>query len=165
MVNSLPMATWARRCCRGWIKEAPPQRLVHTCRIQNPSIPRASLGPAAHGRTAGRGGVEQNGMPTVGLPRNNHPFSPPEHRGQLSWKTPRKHEQTKSNVNLSNPKPGYTAGRGGPGKGGTRRSKGGAERDADGSFRPGNNRPSCPPGHGRQLFERLFGSTNEPNPM
>ena len=66
---------------------------------------------------------------------------------------------------LSNPKPGHTMG--GSGCGGVRQG-GGAERGragrADGSVRPGDNHPSCPPGfpgHRRQLSltERLSGST------
>ena len=48
----------------------------------------------------------------------------------------------------------------GSGRGGARRSGGAGRgrvgRDADGSVRPGDNRPSCPPGHRRQCFERLF---------
>ena len=53
---------------------------------------------------------------------------------------------------------GRAAGRGGAGRGR-------AGRDADGPARPGDNRPSRPPGHRRQLSERLFGSTKKGNPM
>ena len=55
--------------------------------------------------------------------------------------------------NLSNPKPGHTTGesrRGGARRGG-RAGPGRTRRGADGSVRPGNERLSCPPGHGRQL--------------
>ena len=58
--------------------------------------------------------------------------------------------------NQSNAKPGHTTG--GSGRGGTQRGSGAelgrAERDAHGSVRPGDNRPSCPPElpeHRRQL--------------
>ena len=34
------------------------------CRIQNPDIPRAGRGGAAHGRAAGRSGAGQGGTPT-----------------------------------------------------------------------------------------------------
>ena len=57
-------------------------------------------------------------------------------------------------LDLSSPKPRHTTG--GSGQGGTRlggarqgggAGRGGAGRDADGSVRPENDRPSCPPGH------------------
>ena len=38
---------------------------ILTCRIQNPDIPRAGRGSAAHGGAAGWGGAGQNGTPTV----------------------------------------------------------------------------------------------------
>ena len=55
---------------------------------------------------------------------------------------------------LSNPKPGHTTG--GSGRGGARRRGSGAGRgrvgrDADGSIRPGDDRPSCLPGYRKQL--------------
>ena len=68
---------------------------------------------------------------------------------------------------LSNPKPGNTTD--GSGRGGARRRGGagriGAGRDAGGCVQPGDNRPSCLPGVRRQLFERLFRSTNKRNHM
>ena len=39
-------------------------RIRTTCRVQNPDIPRAGRDRAAHGETAGRGGVGQDGTPT-----------------------------------------------------------------------------------------------------
>ena len=60
------------------------------------------------------------------------------------------------NPTLSNPKPGHTTGgtwRGSAPRG-VRAERGGAGRDANGSVRPGDNRPCCfpgPPGHRRQL--------------
>ena len=63
--------------------------------------------------------------------------------------------------------PGRTTG--GSGRCGACRSGGAGRgwvgRDADGSVRPGNNRPSCPAGHRRDCPERLFGGTQKRNPM
>ena len=58
--------------------------------------------------------------------------------------------------NLSNPKPGHTTG--GSGRGGARRSGGACAegQDADGSVRPEDNHPFCPPGHRRQLYGTYF---------
>ena len=39
-------------------------RLVSTCRVQNPNMPRASRYGAAHGGTAGLGGDGQHRTPT-----------------------------------------------------------------------------------------------------
>ena len=52
-------------------------------------------------------------------------------------------------TDLSNPKPGHTTG--GSKQSGARQGsgagRGGAGRDTDGSVRPGDDTPSCPPGH------------------
>ena len=57
------------------------------------------------------------------------------------------------NENVSSPKHGHTIR--GPGRGGARQGGGagwgGAGWDVDGSVRQGGNRPSCPPGHRKQL--------------
>ena len=59
---------------------------------------------------------------------------------------------------LSNPKSGHTTGkssRGGAKRGGDA-GRDRARPDADGSVRQGHNRPSCPPGHRRQLSRTFF---------
>ena len=70
-------------------------------------------------------------------------------------------------LNLSNPKPRHTTG--GSGRGGAQRG-GGAVRgrvaqEADGTVRPEDKRPSCPPGLPRNYIERHFGCKNIGNPM
>ena len=68
---------------------------------------------------------------------------------------------------LSNPKPRLTTG--GSGRGGARwggeAQRGRPERDADGSVRPRNNRPLCPPGIEDNYPEQFFGSKDKENPM
>ena len=67
-------------------------------------------------------------------------------------------------IDLSNPKPGLTTG--GSGRGNARRGGGagwcGEGQNADGTVRPQDNHPSCPPD---DCPERLSGSTNKRNPM
>ena len=41
------------------------QTYKDTCRLQNPDIPRAGQGGAAHGNALGRGGARQDRTPTV----------------------------------------------------------------------------------------------------
>ena len=56
---------------------------VKTCRIQNPDIPRAGRGGAAHGGAAGRCGVGRDADGSV-RPEDNRSFCPPGNRRQLS---------------------------------------------------------------------------------
>ena len=72
---------------------------------------------------------------------------------------------TQFNSNLSSPKPGHTTG--GSGQGGAERDSGAGRgqrrRDADGLFRPGDNRPYYPPDD-RNITPWVFsGSTNKGN--
>ena len=70
-------------------------------------------------------------------------------------------------IHLSNPKHGHTTGGSGPGGawwGGAAR-RGWAGQDADGSVRPGDNRPSYPPRHRTNLFWTSLQKHEQGNPM
>ena len=89
--------------CKPFSYKACSGRYKITCRVQNPNLPRAGRGGAAHGGAAGRGGVgriraELNADGSV-RPGDNRPVCLLGHRRQLLCMILWKHEQTKSYVN------------------------------------------------------------------
>ena len=125
------------------------------CRIQNPDTPRAGRVGAAHGGAAGRGGAGSDGTP-VGRSGQETTlrFFSSEWR-TLSLTSLRKHEQSNSYLNLSNPKPGHTTGA--SGRGAQWGGGAGPGRDADRTVRPQDIEDTS--------LERLSRSTNKRNPM
>ena len=69
----------------------------HTCRIQNPYIPRAGQ-VCAPGGAAGRGRARWGANKTI-CPGNEGPAYPPRHRRNIASTSLQKHEQAKSYVN------------------------------------------------------------------
>ena len=104
------------------------------CRIQNPYIPRAGRGGAAHGRVAGRGGARHFGTPTDRFAHEtsvHFAFQGIENNcaERLSAATNKGYPIQ----NRSSPKPGHPSGGTGRGEAG----RGGAGRGGAGRIRAG----------------------------